>query len=120
MNKEDALSKFITDKISYYRPNIMINSVADIQQFFDFNPEIQDVELLGTENAVKWMIHLNNLASKSIDDKYFAVRDLYEFLNEHRAASVRQTLMLDASIRQTGAKSRYVSDYNFGKCRILE
>jgi site-specific recombinase XerD len=120
MNKEDALSKFITDKISYYRPHIMINSVADIQQFFDFNPDIQDVDSLGTEHAVKWMIHLNSLSSKSIDDKYFAVRDLYEFLNERRAASVRQTLMLDPLIRQTGARVLYKSDFHFGKCRILE
>ena len=54
MKKQVALSEFIAHDTSKYSSNTMVNNVAAIQQFFDFNPEILDVESYVTEHVEKW------------------------------------------------------------------
>lgn len=83
MTKQDALSTFIADKACNCSSNSIANKVIAIQQFFDLNPEINDVESYRIEHVEKWMEHLDGLrlSSISIHIKKFAVQNFFMFLN---------------------------------------
>lgn len=104
MLKQDALSEFKKINTLYFRPYTLINYSVDIQQFFDIYPEIQMVESFETEHVEKWIeyLHESGLSSNTVNNKYYAVKSLYDSLNEETDIKVNPTVGVELPKRKTG------------------
>ena len=104
MLKQDALSKFKKINTIYFRPYTLINYSMDILQFFEFYHDIQDVESFETDHVEKWLEHLHEsgLSSNTVNNKYYAVKSLYDSLNEETDIKVNPTVGVELPKRKTG------------------
>lgn len=104
MNRSEALTKFKLGNNLYYQLNTQVNYGIDILQFYDFHPEIDKIENFNSEHVENWLEHLKELGlkSNSICNKYYAVKALFDFLNEETDISVNPTVGVELPKRQTG------------------
>lgn len=104
MKTQEALDKFITDNAFYYRPTTLDNYKNHIQGFFDFTPQIQDIEAFEADHIEKWMGYLHEFGLKptTIYSKFYALKALYVYLNEVTEVSICPTTGVEIPKYKTG------------------